>query len=363
MNEQKTFLWNLLAAPSPTGFEFAAQKLWASYIKQYADSVECDAYGNTWAWLYAADEKAPTIMLEAHADEIGFMVKYVTPEGFLRVDKIGGSDAAVARGRRLRILGTKGEVFGITGNTAIHLRRDSLGSEKCPTVDELYVDVGAKSDKEVAELGIRIGTPMVYADGPIEMYGDKVVCRALDNRMGGYVLAEVARKLSKSKKRPAWNIVLVNAVQEEIGLRGAEMAAHTLHPDAAVCIDVTHATDTPDINKSKYGDTRLGKGPELTHGASNQPLLVKALEKAASKAKVDVQHGAAGSYSGTDTDIIYRSRGGVPAALISLPLRYMHSPVETVDMRDVEATVKVLTTFLQALSKSDSFRYRLDELN
>lgn len=358
MDKARQFLYDMLETPSPTGFEIEAQRKWACYMKDFADEVACDAYGSAWAWIRCGRADAPVLMLEAHADEIGFMVKYVTPEGFIKLDRVGGSDAAVARGRRLRLFGDKGEVTGITGNTAIHLRRD-VSQEKCPKIEEIFVDVGASSDKEVAKMGIRVGNVAVYSDGPMELCGNKLVCRAIDNRIGGFLLSEVARKLSKLKKKPVWDIVLVNAVQEEIGGNGAMMTAHRLRPDAAVCIDVTHAIDTPDLDKNKFGSVKLGGGPSLTHGSSNHRLMVERLEKVASKSKIDLQHEAASRFTGTDTDSIFISRDGIPSALVSLPLRYMHSPVETVDWSDIEETIKLLVSFIADLKEKDSFRYSL----
>lgn len=358
MDKARQFLHSMLEAPSPTGFEIEAQRQWAEYMKQFTDEVECDAYGSTWAWIRSGNPSAKVLMLEAHADEIGFMVKYVTAEGFLKIDRVGGSDAAVARGRRLRIFGDKGEVAGVTGNTAIHLRRDA-GEEKCPKIEEIFVDVGASSDKEVAKMGIRVGNVAVYSDGPMELCGNKLVCRAIDNRIGGFLLAEVARKLSRLKKKPSWDIVLVNAVQEEIGGHGAAMASHRLRPDAALCIDVTHAIDTPDLDKNKFGSVKLGAGPAITHGSSNHRLMVERLEKVADKSKISLQHEASSRFTGTDTDSIFVSRDGVPSALVSIPLRYMHSPVETADWGDINDTAKLLVAFITELKEKDIFRYSL----
>lgn len=354
MDKARQFLFELLEIASPTGFEIDAQRHWAKYMSQYADEVENDAYSNAWAWIRSPKEGARTLMLEAHADEIGFMVKYVTPDGYLKLDRIGGSDVAVARGRRLKIFGRKGEVFGVTGNTAIHLRKGA-GEEKAPRMEDIYVDVGASSDKEVAKMGIRVGSVAVYVDGPVEMAGGRLVCRALDNRIGGYILTQVARKLSKLKERPNWNIVLLNASQEEIGGNGAKIATHRLKPDAAICLDVTHATDTPGLDAGKFGAVKLGAGPAITHGAANQPLMVEKLEKAATKAKINIQHEATSSYTGTDTDSIFTVREGIPSALVSLPLRYMHSPVETIDWKDLDATVDLLVSFIGMLKDQESF--------
>jgi putative aminopeptidase FrvX len=222
----ETFLFDYLTTPSPTGFEAPGQRKWAAYLRPLADSVESDTYGNAWATLKGAADAGPTVMLEAHADEIGFMIKYISKEGFLRLDRIGGSDVATARGRRLDIFGDKGTVRGLIGNTAIHLRRDTLADEKAPKVQDLYVDVGASSAAEVAAMGLRVGHPAVYADGAERLGKDHICGRALDNRMGGFILACVMEKLAAARQRPAATVVAVNAVQEEIGGNGARMIAH-----------------------------------------------------------------------------------------------------------------------------------------
>ncbi|MDB4572261.1 M42 family peptidase, partial [Akkermansiaceae bacterium] len=202
---EKSFLFDLLETPSPTGFEMPGQKVWAKYVGNFSDSVECDAYGSTWATLKGTSKNV--VMLEAHADEIGYMIKYITDDGFLYLDRVGGSDSATGRGRRIQIMGDKGLVPGIIGNTAIHLRRDSLGSEKAPKIHELWVDVGASSPEDVAKLGLRVGHPAVYADGPTELGKDRVVSRAVDNRIGGFMIAQVLKKLASSKKKPAFTVV------------------------------------------------------------------------------------------------------------------------------------------------------------
>ena len=350
------FLTELLETPSPSGFEIDAQRIWADEMRKYTEDVQCDTYGNTWSTFHADKENAPTLMIEAHADEIGFMIRHITPEGFLYVERVGGTDTAIARGRRVRFLGSQGEVMGITGNTAIHLRE---GGEKEPKIWEIYIDVGASSDKEVADLGLRVGHVGVYCDGPMLMNENKLVCRALDNRLSGFVLSEIAKRLCKQKKPLAWNVALVNAVQEEVGCIGAGMITYRIQPDAAICIDVTHATDSPGLDKGKFGDIKLGKGPAVIHGTANHPNLVARLEIVADKNKINLQHEAAGRRTGTDTDSIYVSRNGVASALVSLPLRYMHSPVETAALSDVEDTIKLLVELIKSLKPGDSFGHKL----
>ncbi len=347
----RDFLFDLLQTPSPTGFETAGQRKWAAFVRPHADRVESDAYGNVWAAL-DGQGGAPTLMLEAHADEIGFMVKYVTDEGFLHLDRIGGSDAAVARARRIRILGAKGEVAGIVGNTAIHLRERGK-EEKAPKLEELFVDIGASSKEEVAERGVRVGHPAVYADAVEELTAGRLVGRALDNRLGGYVIAEVLKALAED--RPAAGVVALNAVQEEIGGNGARMAAYRLSPDVALVLDVTHATDSPGIPKEKHGEVKLGGGPSVTHGTVNHPRVVERLVEVAEAEGIALQHEASSRHSGTDTDVIFSSKAGIPSALVSMPLRYMHSTVETVDAADVEATIRLMTAFARSIRADDTF--------
>jgi putative aminopeptidase FrvX len=354
----KAFLFQLLNTPSPAGFEMPGQRVWAGYVKRFADSVACDAYGNTWATLQGSARNGPVVMLEAHADEIGYIVKFITPEGFLRVDRIGGSDFAIARGRRVVIFGDKAPVKGLVGNTAIHLRERKEG-EKTPEIHDLYVDIGVSNPAEVANLGVRVGHPAVYADQAEEFGFHHIVGRALDNRIGGFIIAEVLARLADLKKKPAATVHAVNAVQEEIGGNGARMITHRLRPDLALCLDVTHATDTPGIEKSKHGSVTLGGGPSVTHGTCNHPMLVARLLEVAQQAKITLQHESSSRFTGTDTDKIFTAHQGIPSALVSLPLRYMHSVVELADLRDVEKLITLLVAFVKRLSQRDSFTQRL----
>lgn len=357
MSSDRDFLLDLLSTPSPTGFESRGQSKWVNYLRASADTVENDAYGSAWATLKGANAKAPVIMLEAHADEIGYMVKYISKDGFLFVDRVGGSDVATARGRRVDILGDKGTVRGVIGNIAIHIR--DREDEKVPKVHELWVDIGAASEAEVKKAGIRVGHPLVYADGVEELGRHRLVGRALDNRIGGYILSQVMAGLAKPKARPACTVVAVNAVQEEIGGHGARMVAHRLMPDVAIVLDVTHGTDTPDVNHRKHGEVKLGSGPTLTHGSANHPGVVRRLMSVAEKNGVPLQHESSSRFTGTDTDVIFHQKEGIPSALVSLPLRYMHSVVELCDMRDVEQTISLLTAFVRDLKPSDHFHVRL----
>jgi len=351
----ESFLFGLLEQPSPVGFEMGGQRKWAAFAKKHSKEVACDAYGSTWATLNGKSEKS--VMLEAHADEIGYMVKHITDEGYLYVDILGGSDAAAARGKRLTILGDKGDVSGIIGNTAIHLR--ARGDEKAPKVHELWVDVGASSKKDVEKLGLRVGHVAVYAEGPMYLGKDKLVCRALDNRIGGYIIAQVLKRISKRKTKPSHDLICLNAVQEEIGGAGARMATYRHMPDVSICIDVTHATDTPGLDAKEVGQVKLGGGPSVTHGSANHPLVVQRLIEVAKEKKITIQHEATSNSTGTDTDQIYGVKQGVPSALVSLPLRCMHSVVETADIKDIEKTIDLLEAFVLSLSQDDDFHHTL----
>lgn len=356
--EDREFLYRLLDTPSPTGFEMPGQKVWAEWIGNHASTVECDAYGSTWATLPGKSDKV--VMLAAHADEIGYMVKHIDDQGFLRLDRVGGSDAATGRGRRISIFGENGPVSGIIGNTAIHLRRgDKKDSENAPEVHDLWVDVGAANPSDVANLGIRVGHPAVYQDGPMELANHRIVSRALDNRIGGYIIAQVMKRVAASKRKPAFTLICLNAVQEEIGGHGAMMATYRLEPDVSLCLDVTHATDTPGIDTAKHGRVKLGAGPTLTHGTSNHPLVVRRLEETAAATKTPLQHEASSRTTGTDTDKIFHSRRGVPSALVSLPLRCMHSVVETAHLDDIHHTIELLTAFVLGLTAKDEFHQTL----
>jgi endoglucanase len=354
---EREFLWALLHTPSPTGFEMPGQRVWAAEVAKTGASVECDSYGSTWAVWPGRSER--TVMLEAHADEIGFMIVQVDDKGFLRLRPIGGSDAATARGKRLRVLGSKGEVAGVIGNTAIHLRRGETNDEKAPKVHELWVDVGASNRQQVAALGLRVGHPAVYADEPVELAHRRLAGRALDNRVGGFIIARVLAKVAAARRTPAFRLLCLNAVQEEIGGHGAMMAPHRLRPELCLCLDVTHATDTPGLEPAKHGSVTLGGGPTLTHGTANHPQLVDRLVQVADRARIPIQHEASSRATGTDTDKIFHTREGVPSALVSLPLRSMHSAVETADLDDVEHTIDLLAGFVLSLKLSDHFHHRL----
>ncbi|MGN1309845.1 MAG: M42 family metallopeptidase [Akkermansia sp.] len=355
--EARAFLEELLNTPAPTGMEMDAQRLWAAYMKPFTDEQNCDAYGSAWVVLKSKQPNAPTLMLDAHADEIGFSIRYIDNNGFARIERLGGSDVAIARGRRLCFFGTDGEVYGVIGNTAIHIRDDK---GQAPNLWDLYVDFGCDSREEVEALGLRVGDRGIYCDGPLMLNnGKRLVCRALDDRLCGFITAETARALHEQGIEPAWNIVFANTVQEEVGCIGAQMLTYRIQPDAAICLDVTHGTDSPGLDKGRYGDVRLGKGGVLCFGPACHPNLNARLELVAQESGVPMQRETSGRTTGTNTDQIFRSRCGVPATNLSMPLRYMHSPVETADMGDVQACIDLLVAFIRSLKPEDDFRHKL----
>jgi putative aminopeptidase FrvX len=355
-SKAKEFLFTLLNTPSPAGFESEGQKVWMKYVGSFADSLENDAYGNVWATL-TGDGSSARIMLEAHADEIGFMIQNVTEDGFLYVTRIGGSDGAIARGKRLTILGDKGPVLAVIGNTEIHIREKE--NDKIPEIHELHLDIGANSKEEVEQRGIRVGHPAIFADTAEELVHNRMIGRAIDNRIGGFILSQVLANLKNDAPRPAATVFAVNAIQEEIGGSGMKMISYRLEPTVAVVLDVTHATDSPGIDRNKHGSIKLGNGPTVTHGTANHPAVVKRLITLANELEIPIQHEASSRFTGTDTDQVYPMRGGVPSALVSIPLRYMHSTVEMVDLRDVERSVLLLTQFVRSITSKEEFSEKI----
>jgi len=354
-DDATSFLFELLDTPSPTGFETPGQRVWTDFVDAYADDVDTDAYGTAWATLAGTDPDGPRLLLDAHVDEIGFMVRHVTDDGFLHVNRIGGSDRAIARGLRVRVLGDDGPVIGVVGNTAIHIR--DTKNETVPDTHELFVDIGAEDKDEVHDRGIRVGHPMVFDVAPMELTDSRISARALDNRLGGFIIAQVIARLSENL--PAWTVQAANSVQEEIGGHGAKMISHRLEPDLALAFDVTHATDSPGINAAEHGKVEMGEGPTVTHGTSTHPQVVQRLLDVADAENISLQHEPSGRRTGTDTDSIYTSRSGVPSGLVSVPLRYMHSTVEVVDKEDIQQCVDLLAAFVRSLDSDDTFTVSL----
>ena len=349
------FLKTLVNTPSPVGHETRGQRVWLDYAKQFADETFSDAYGNCVAVLNKGG--SPRIMLAGHADEIAMAVNYIDDHGFIYVRRMGGVDAAITKAQRVTIHTRGGPVKGVVGNVAPHLMKLE-GDPKPPKIHEIFIDIGVASRKE-AEKVIRVGDPITLVDEFDILRGDLAVARAFDNRIGTFAVIEALRLLKESKAPLHAEVCAVSNVQEEVGLLGARQIAYSLKPDIALVVDVTHATDYPTVSKAQHGDVKVGKGPALTHGGCNHPEVVKRLEEVAAKKKIPLQHEAMSSTSGTDTDAIFWTRGGIASALISLPNRYMHSPVEVVSLKDLDQIPQLLAAFVSSLKKGEQFKVKI----
>ena len=347
------FLEKYINNASPTGFESEGQKIWLDYIKPCIDSHIVDTYGTVVGVINPDHEYK--VVIEAHADEISWFVHYITKEGFIYLVRNGGSDHQIAPSKRVNIHTDNGIIDAVFGWPAIHTRRG--GKEEVPKLENIFLDCGARSDKEVNDMGIQVGNVVTYKDSFTVMNKKFFVGRALDNRIGGFMIAEVARLLKENKKNLPFGLYITNSVQEEVGLRGAQMITETIRPNVAIVTDVTHDTHTPMINKIKEGDCKMEKGPVLTFGPSVQNNLLKLIINTAKKHKIDIQRAAASRSTGTDTDAFAFSTGGVASALISLPLRYMHTTVETVSKKDVESVIMLIYNSLLNIKKNHDFRY------
>jgi endoglucanase len=356
MNDSSlNFLRTLVNTPSPVGHETRGQRVWLDYAQQFADETFSDAYGNCVAVLNKGG--GPRLMLAAHADEIAMVVNYIDEGGYIYVRKMGGIDAAITKAQRIIIHTRGGAVKGVVGNVAPHLMKLE-GDPKPPKIHDLFIDIGVGSRKEAEKL-VRIGDPITLADEFDILRGDLAVGRAFDNRIGTFAVVETLRLLKESKIKLNAEICAVSNVQEEVGLLGARQIAYSLKPDIALVVDVTHATDYPTVSKTQHGDIKIGHGPALTHGGCNHPDVVARLEEVAAKKKIPLQHEAMSATSGTDTDVIFWTRGGIASALISLPNRYMHSPVEVVSLKDLELIPQLMAAFVQSLKKDEQFKVKI----
>jgi putative aminopeptidase FrvX len=351
--QSKKFLYDYLNNASPTGFEYTGQQIWLDYIKPYTDDYMVDVYGSAVGIINPKAEYK--VVIEAHADEISWFVNYITDEGYIYVRRNGGSDHQIAPSMRVNIHTDNGIVKGIFGWPAIHVR-DS-GKEEAPTLKNICIDIGAENKKEVEAMGVHVGCVITFQDELMELNKNYLVGRALDNRMGGYMIAEVARRLSENKKKLPFCLYVVNAVQEEIGLRGAEMISRRLRPDLAICTDVTHDTCSPMYNKKESGFMKCGNGPTLCYGPAVQNNVLKMLINVAQKKKIPFQRQAVSRSTGTDTDSFAYSAEGVASALISLPLKYMHTTVEMVHKDDVENVINLIYEVVLQVKPGMDFRY------
>lgn len=347
------FLENYINNAAPTGFESEGQKMWLDYIKPYVDTHFVDTYGSVAAIINPKAEYK--VVIEAHADEISWFVHYITDTGFIYLRRNGGSDHQIAPSKRVNIHTDKGIVKAVFGWPAIHTRK--TGNEETPKLDNICLDCGCLTKDEVEKLGIHVGCVVTYEDEFMVLNDRYYVGRALDNRIGGFMIAEVARLLKENKVKLPFGLYITNSVQEEVGLRGAEMMVQNIKPNVAIVTDVCHDTQTPMINKIEQGDNHAGKGPVLTYGPAVQNNLLKLIIDAANKNKIPFQRAAASRATGTDTDAFAYATGGVASALISLPLRYMHTTVEMVHKEDVESVIKLIYESLLKIKNNQDFRY------
>ena len=350
------FLTNYINNPSPVGFETSGQKIWLDYLTKYVDTTYTDAYGTA---VGVINPNAPfKVVIEAHADEISWFVNYINDQGLIYLKRNGGVDHQIAPSMRVWIHGKKGPVKAVFGWPAIHTRMSNPEQkEPQPKVDNLTLDCGARSKKEVEALGIHIGAVVTYQEGIDELANDFIIGRAFDNRVGGFMIAEVARLLKENKKKLPFGLYIVNAVQEEIGLRGAEMIARRIKPNIAIITDVTHDTHTPMINKAIEGDIQCGKGPSLAYAPAIHNKLLAIVENTAKAKKIPVQFRTLSRSTGTDTDSFAYANDGCPSVLISMPLRYMHTTVEMIHKKDIVDTIQLMYETLLVLTPKTNLSY------
>jgi endoglucanase len=346
------FLKRLLDTPGPSGFEAPAARVWREEAERFADRVDVDVSGNSYATI--GEGGAPRVMLAGHVDEIGLMVTHVDDDGFLYFDGIGGWDPQVLVGQRIRVLTRRGEVMGVVGKKPIHLIKGEE-REKASKITDLWIDVGIRGRDAVLERGIRVGDPAVVDARLVELGGDLIASRSIDNRIGAYVVLEALRLLSED--RPRAQVTAVATAQEEIGYSGggARTSAYRIDPQVALVVDVTFATDSPGVEKKELGDHKVGGGPVLTRGSAAHPLVFERLVEVAEREGIPYSITASPRYTSTDADAIYLSRSGVATGLISIPNRYMHSPNEIVSLSDLERAARLIAAFVRELGPETDF--------
>ena len=355
MTDRLEFLERLLDAPGPSGFEARAARVWRTEAEGIADAVDTDVTGNTMAVLNP--DGRPRVMLAGHIDEIGLQVTHIDENGFLFIDEIGGWDPQVLVGQRVTILGRDGDVPGVIGKKPIHLLKDEE-RKKATETEKLWVDLGASTRDEVVELGLRVGDPLVVSAGMIRLAGDRIASRAIDNRIGAYVVLEALRLVAEDPAEAS--VVAVATAQEEIGRMGggAATSAFAVEPDVAVVVDVTFSTDVPDIEKKGHGDHKVGGGPVLSRGSAAHPMVFERLAEVADAEGIEHTIQASPSATRTDADGIHLTRKGVPTGLVSVPNRYMHSPNEVVSLGDLDRAARLLAGFVRSLGPETDFTPR-----
>lgn len=349
-SQARTFLTDLLETPSPAGYETRGQRVWIDYVSAFADDVWTDDYGNAVAVHEGdPDVDAPALALTGHADEIGFIVRSIDDDGFVRPGRIGGVDATVSRGQHVTVHSAEGGVEGVIGQTAIHLRD---GDDDDPDVSDLWIDIGAP-DGEAARERVEVGDPITVSSSISWLTETRLAGRGLDNRVGTWAAAEGLRRAAENDATAT--VYAVSTVQEELGANGAKMIGFDLEPDAVVAVDVGHALDYPSAPAKKASDVELGGGPAVGRGSTNHPVLCQAVRRAAADADIEVQLEALGVGTGTDADAFFTAAGAVPSQVVSVPNRYMHTPVELIDVDDVEETAALLGAVAAQVHEYDSF--------
>ena len=351
MSRDISFLERLLDAPGPSGFESRAAGEWTREAESFAESWS-DVVGNSYAAV--RPDARPLVLLAGHIDEIGLQLTHLDESGLLYFAGIGGWDPQVLVGQRVRVLGARGDVPGVIGRKAVHLIRPKE-REKATKVRKLWIDVGAGSRDELDELGVRVGDPAVVDAAMVRLAGDRIASRAVDNRVGAFVVLEALRAVAGREGRAG--VVAVATAQEEIGHSGggARAGAFGLAPDVAVVVDVTHATDVPEVDKREVGEHSLGGGPVLTRGSATHPAVFEALAETADANGIPYSIQAAPIRTGTDADAIHLARGGVPTGLVSVPNRYMHSPSEMVAVSDLLHAAELLAAFVARIEEGMDF--------
>lgn len=351
--ESLKFLEKLLDAPSPSGYEQPAQRVFREYVAPFCDELTTDVMGNVFARISGKGKDLPRVMVVGHTDEIGLQVKYIDDKGFLYFASVGGVDAHLTPGKRVAIHTASGPLAGVIGKKPIHLM-DAKDRETVVKLEAQYIDIGAKDKKEAQKL-VRVGDAVTFESAFTRLQGDRVASRGFDDKAGCFVVAEVLRLVAASGKKLAVDLYGVSSVQEEIGLRGGTTSSYTVNPDVGICVEVDFATDQPDVEKKHNGEVGLGKGPILTRGANINPHLLELLSSTAGKEKIAVQYTANPRATGTDANVMQISRGGVATALVKVPLRYMHTPVETISLADLENAAKLIVATLARISSRAEF--------
>lgn len=343
------FFRRVLETPSPSGYESPLQALVRDYASAFADQVRTDVHGNVIAVLNA--EAPRRIMLAGHCDQIGLLVQYIDPEGFLYLQAIGGWDVQMLIGQRMTIWTRQGPVAGVIGRKPIHLLTEEE-RKQVPKMKDLWLDIGAASRQE-AESRVQIGDPVTVELGYRDLGNGRAASPAMDDKCGLWVVIEALRRIDRSKLR--WAVHAVSTVQEEVGLRGAKTSAFGIDPQVGIAVDVTHATDCPTVEKKEEGDIALGRGPVVYRGPNMNPKVVQRLLEVARARNIPVQWGASGKDTGTDANSIQVNRAGVATGLVSIPNRYMHSPVEMVALDDVDRAADLLAGFCESLEPHEDF--------